>query len=907
MLTTFTAFFHTVVKAEEIKVDLEDTSTDILAPQKDVANTVRAEQANACLKKGDKCQADIERIEVIGNPITPISTSAEGVYILDKQMLKEYLFGNGNLNDVLGVLPGVQFSESAYAASQVTNIKPNEVSISGANGNQSGYQIDGVSNNSKLNNSNSQIDSNSSQDVAGHSQEVFLNLKILEELEVYDSNIPAKYGQFSGGLVLAKTQEASQKTHFGFSYRQTADQFVEYHKFYAPDFDGGDTLDTATFKKKDFNAYLTLPINDKSGLVAQVQLLQSRETLNQLGELRFQKQDNYNGLLKYHYKLSDEDKLVFRYLIAPYEGNYFELNAINSDYDIDGGGQSFLMQWQADRQWGYIDTQLDWRSSKNNKTTASSWYVWANAPGKAWGDYNSSTTSLAGGYGDIEKTQDTFSFKQDIELYDVWQVFGQHSLSLGYQLEYQQSVFNRLEDSVDYNGSVISPEVNCNGYTTDCIETSFKRPIEDIERELGRALDLSNADDFALYQENLESTGQYFQSRQVTPKAKAEANIVYASAYIEDDFTVADLNLSVGLRYDYNNFFKNHNLAPRIRASYEFDGGYQIVLGANRYYQSDSADYKLNQAKAPVHNEVRSSLNNRPLQWQAALLNTGYRYEYRGTDTPFSDELTAAYRQPLLGGMVELKWINRKNKDGINRIKGYNSAGESILYAGNDGYSEYRRWSLSWMANYANQHVEFNISHASNTTSRSSFDGDTTIEGSESTSLTDTLNYSYNDSELVFLRTDEPNENGVITARHNLVTRNDINLERQDANRPIVANLSWAGRWDSWQFSAYARFNGKQDAIYPTGETQSIKDAITICTGCVAANKEYPVYRLAERPSFWLLSGSIRYNWLLSDDSSITLSFDGENLLNKRTYQVSPFTTGLELGRTFWLGISYDH
>ena len=172
---------------------------------------------------------------------------------------------------------------------------------------------------------------------------------------------------------------------------------------------------------------------------------------------------------------------------------------------------------------------------------------------------------------------------------------------------------------------------------------------------------------------------------------------------------------------------------------------------------------------------------------------------------------------------------------------------------------------------------------------------------------TQTLNYSYNDNELVFLRTDEYNEKGKLVPKLNLVTRHDIDLERQDANRPIVANLSWAANWNNWQLSAYARFNGKQDAIYPTGLTDSIKEAITVCTGCLPTKKEYPVYRVSERPSFWLLSGSIRYNWQLSSDNRITLSFEGENLLNKRTYQVSPFSTGLELGRRFWLGISYDH
>ena len=891
-------------EAENTGQNSGDThKSTVVGKDKEIANS----SVKLCEDNDEDCAGYIEHIEVIGRKVTPISYSSEGVYTLDKQMLNEYLFGNGNLNDVLGILPGVQFGESAYAANQVTNIKPSEVSISGAQGYQSGYQIDGVSNNSKLSTGNASVDRNTTQDVSGHSQEAFVNVKILDQLEVYDSNIPAKYGQFSGGLVLATTQKATKETRYGFSYRQTADQYVEYHHFYAPDFSGDETLDTATFSKKDFNAYLSMPLNDRSGLVAQFQVLTSEESLNQLGNLRSQEQTNYNGLIKYHYEWDKNNEFVFRYLYAPYEGNYFDVNAINSNFDVDGGGQSFMTKWLANRSWGQMDTQFSWRQSQNSKRTGSAWYVWANVPGKDWGSYDGSTSSREGGYGDIDKTQDTFSFKQDFSIANVWQGFGHHDLAFGYELEYQQTVFDRLEDSIFYNGAVISPQINCNGYVTDCIETSFKRPIEDIEAELGRPIDLSDPDDFKLYQDNLKSTGQYFQSRQVSPKARAEANIAYLSSYVEDEIDFDDIHFTAGIRYDYNDFFKNHNIAPRLRASYEFIDGYQVILGANRYYQADLAEYKLNQAKQPVHNEVRSTLNNRPLHWQAALKQTGYLYEYNDTKTPYSDELVAAYRQPLLGGVVELKWVERTNKDSINRIKGYNDAGQAILYAGNDGSSEYQRWSVSWMAQFENQHVEFNVSHASNKTSAKNFDGDTTIEDSDDHTNRETLNYSYNDDELVFLRTEYFNQKGELKTTYDLVTRHDINLERQDANRPIVANLSWAGYWDNWKFSAYARFNGKQDAVYPTGQTNSLSDANDICDGCAPGKREYPVYRLTERPSFWLLSGSVKYNWQLPNKAQVTLSFDGENLLNKRTYQVSPYTTGLELGRRFWLGISYDY
>ena len=282
---------------------------------------------------------------------------------------------------------------------------------------------------------------------------------------MYDSNIPAKYGQFSGGLVLAETKNAGNKTRFGFSYRQTADDFVQYHTFYAPKFSGDDILDTATFTKKDFSAYVETPITENSGLIAQIQVLTSSESLNQLGTIREQKQNNYNGLIKYHIDVSPDDELTFRYLNAPYKGNYFNVDAIDSDYEITGGGQSFVSKWHASRHWGDAVTQVDWRQSENTKSASNTWYVWANVPGKSWGNYNGSTTSLSGGYGDIEKTQDTYTLRQDFD-FTPWSFKStEHSVSLGYQIEKQTTVFDRLEDAIFYNGAVISPQVNCGGYT----------------------------------------------------------------------------------------------------------------------------------------------------------------------------------------------------------------------------------------------------------------------------------------------------------------------------------------------------------------------------------------------------------------------------------------------------------
>lgn len=892
--------------------ELTDIEQATSAQEKAVVGALASkvnDNANSASKPSVHCEIDsencynVERITVTGARPVPLSVTAEGAYVLDQDLLRQYSFGNGNLNDVLAVLPGVQFSESAYSATQVSNIRPAEVSIAGTQGYQTAYQVDGVVNNSKLSTGNAQIDRNLVQDVSGHSQQSFINVKLLEDVTVYDSNIPARYGDFSGGLVLANTRNAEKHPHFGMSLRGTGDNLIRYHRFYSNDFDGTSTLDEATFSKLDFSTYLSLPITDKLGMVAQFQQLESKESYDQLGSLREKVQTNTNAMVKFDYALTDKDDIQLRLLYAPYSGDYFDELTLNSDYTIDGGGTSALLAWDARRDWGSVDTQLSWNQSENSKTAPNLWFSWKNVPGKAWGDYNDSISSPEGGYGDIEKVQNDIRFRQDFTSTRFSWLDVDNYVSTGYAITHQNVVFDRLEDAILYNGSVLNANVNCGSYILDCVNTTFHRPISAIEAELGRPLNLLDPDDFLLYQENILTSGQYFQTRQISPKSRSEASVVSASAYYEHTLEWPTFDITAGVRYDYNDFFANHDLAPRIRAQYTLWEKYQVILGANRYYQGSVLNYKLNSAITPFISQVRNTFQNVPGQWQSAVVPSGPRYVYNDLATPYGDEFTLGYRQPLLGGLLELRYVDRTNKDSINREKGYGEQGEPILFAQNNGESEYQRYSITWMANFAQHHVELNISHASNTTSRRNFDGDT-VKGSVGN---ESLNYTYDDSELIYLRTDTYNESGVLVTKLNLITRHDLSLEQQDTNRPIIANVSWGMDWRNWEFSAHARYMGSQEAIYPTSDRKTFSDATQVCSGCTSTQREYQVYRLAKRPQFWLVNANLRYHWNLAKNHEIILSAEVLNLFNSRTHQVAPFTTGLELGRQVWFGINYDY
>lgn len=885
-------------------------------------NVASAEPTSQQVKpsvKGKKQQTKKKKLEIIevkGYRINPMSRSAQGSYTLDNELIKSYRFGNGNLNDILGILPGVQYGEGALSTEFVSNIKPPEVSLVGAQGHQSSYNIDGINNNSRLSTGNGEADRNLLQDVTSHSQSTFINLDLLDSIEVYDSNIPAKYGQFSGGLVNANTKNAEEKPRYGISYRQTGNDWTDFHIIKSPSREGTREVITPTFDKKSINVYFTTPLSSNSGLVAQLQRLESSEVLDVLGTRRKQTQTNTNLLLKYHYSINANNLWSISGYYAPYEGQYFDVNAKNSDYTIEGGGYRVNSAWQHDANWGELNVKIAANHSKNSKKAPNYWFTWNNINGRTWGNYNNSIVSLEGGYGDIDKIQQTVTLTADANI-DLPSIFGADSqLNVGFNINQQRQSFNRLTNSVIYNSALTESGIKCGSYTFDCIETTLKRPLSEVEAELGRPIDFLGteeeiAQEIAAHNQNVQQAGQFFTTRQVSPKSDVTVSIRNIALYSELLLEYQDVNITAGLRYDFNDFFKQHNIAPRLRMSWDIfgDGEHQLTSGLNRYYQANLIHYKLNQAMTPMRQEVRESYLNQPQAWRPAATTNGFLYRFDKTKTPFSDELSLAYRYQLLGGTLETKWLNRYNKQAINRQREYNDDGQAVLFGRNQGSSHYQRYSVAWMAKFDNQHIELNVSKTTNTIDRKSFDNVITHDDvSQSYSNTE----NYDDSELVFFQYQEPSFNKRTqlwenTTKSDLISRHNLSLENQDYNRPYIVNASWGMTLEQWKFSAHARYVSKQEVVYATGMSKLAKFATSICHGCKVGSKKYPIYAKYDRPSYWTLDGSIKYAWQLTAEDSIELSFEGENLLNRRNYRIGPLGNGSELGRSFWLGISYQH
>lgn len=135
---------------------------------------------------------------------------------------------NGNITDYLRSNPHIRYENSDQNGFQRGEIKPENISINGADSNQTAYFVDNVNINNDLAIDNSIFDG-AMQVVPGisHTQAYFFDATMLSKVEVQDSNISASLGGFMGGAVIAKTKQYSGTDSIKLKYRTTRSSWAK--------------------------------------------------------------------------------------------------------------------------------------------------------------------------------------------------------------------------------------------------------------------------------------------------------------------------------------------------------------------------------------------------------------------------------------------------------------------------------------------------------------------------------------------------------------------------------------------------------------------------------------------------------------------------------------------------------
>lgn len=794
----------------------------------------------------------LRQVTVTGKAEDPLTVGNS----LDRSKLNSLPAQNGSLNEALSILPGIQFSEAHRSSDNAGEILPSSVSISGGRFYENNFLIDGISNNSLLDPSSSDIDSTS--DTPGHPQKGFLHPSLIESINVQRANISARHGQFTGGVVEAETRDPADKFGGEIRVRHTRSEWTRLHRSYERREDYWHNTDGTVqpdFRKFDSFVSLDLPINETMGILASYSQIYSEIPLYQVSipslEVSQTAQERVleNYFLKFVANPSDETKWSLTWSYEPYEAEYFRDEVVNSRYTLDNN--TYSLSSKLERRLEHTDFEFDvsYSKSSNSRKAPTDSFNWLASPSKPWGYVTDADKpyqySKEGGYGDLDKEQETKSIKLHVDVDPFKTEALWHKISFGLSYEDVDGQYTRSEDSTKYILAKASEDVICPAGSIDCI-----------------------------------SGDQYMWFKNVFPAENSIAGINFLDAYIEDEVTVDRLTIRPGVRVSRDDLQDNTNWAPRLSASYDLfgDGSTLFLAGANRYYGKTLLTYALKDKRPPAQIWWRfpPTLNadNTPKDWIQRDTSTIVTTRLSDLETPYTDEMTIGFDQALFEGTLNITYINRDSDDELSTtVVDEIPIADGLTYKftewTNGGSSEHQEVNVSWEREWRNHYLLANATWQKTETSNSDYDA----------------------------RADYPDDNDDGSAdpvwyADRLYDRDE--LPRPDYNREFSGTLTYVGRLPyGFTFTNVTRYrsgytalvDSKEDHILPSGE-------------------EIAIYEEKRLPESWTTDWRLEWEKTLYKDQTFITSLEINNLFNEKV-ETGSADEIYNLGRQFWLGMTY--
>ena len=781
---------------------------------------------------------------------------------------------NGNITELLKDNPSVQFDNLADSSLLGGELEPSRVSFYGEKYYNNNFMIDGLSNNNNIDPaSNNAIAGglptgyNAWDLPAGGEQSLWIDSSLIDNLEVFDSNISAKYGDFTGGVIDAKIKNPSRERTSGhISYRTTSDKLSEFHidPKIQDNFESASRLDyQPIFTKHFYSASINQPLSDKASVLLSYNRQQSTIPTyqDQMAQWRDQERLNETYLLKGIYHADNGDTWTATAMYAPHSSKFFRRNIKDSSYTNQGGGYRFNIDHKHKAKFGDISTKVAYQHDENSiENEADHYYPWwhknQNRTSKVI-DWQSGAltkagnqTALYGGYGKYATDKKSLSVKQDYTFKPLTTGTINHKISAGWEYRHEQSDYQRFHDTTLAGTTLWNPKVVCQAKDDGCI------------------------------------TGeQYTSIRLFYPIRSTQAKANKYALYAQNHMDIGKVELTGGVRATYDDFSKRFNLSPRFSFTADvFDNKATRLFGGwNRYYANNIYAYKLKNGISSYEQQTRTIDKDGILsEWKTQgnvreRSSSKYNYDPSHLKTPYSNEVNLGLAQQIGDSLWTLKWVNRHSKRSFARSQTRNEAGEQIM--DNSGWSKSDAITLSVQPK-----------------TPISYDGlDLTwdLGASWSKNRQNTANTYYDESEL--------DEQKVIYDGK-LIRRDE--LPAFNFNKPWQAFANVKLNFPGINFDWHHRFG--YTAGYTAYDT-SLKDCPNYDTAiCGDHAGRVTLYQERKFKNHFSYDWHFNYKKPLSNHQSLEFAVDVNNVLNtKSVASVATGGTTYKMGRNIWLSASY--
>lgn len=804
-------------------------------------------------------ESGVEQLETIVVSDTPFSQQV-GTQKITEDQIKNRPLKDGNITELLRNNPNVQFSNTSDTSTGAGEIAPNEVSIHGEAYYNNNYTINGLSNNDNIDpaynngvgkNTNNVSGGAPTDFPAGGTQSFWIDTSLLKSVEAFDSNISAKYGNFTGGVINAELKEPSLERPSGkIFYRTTRDSWAEFHidESKEDSYHKAENLgDQPEFKKEQYGVIVNQPINDKSALLFSYSRNQSKIPFHHaiLDQWEKQKRISETYLLSGIYLPDNGDLWKATLMYAPHKSVYFKKNVKDGKFTNSGGGFSAALEWQKELSWAKMKSYIGYKKSVNKTEHEANEFIYHGGSyrlsptiypnGYGWcsayrADGNC-TSANEGGYGTFKTEKQTFTFKQDYEgqRFDTANI--EHKINFGWEVNIAKAAYEREHDVYNY-----------------------------------------------IYAE--KPSGSWLREYTLYPQRDVSVTDNSYSAYIEDSVMWKRWNATFGVRVDHSEYLGNTDIAPRFSTSYDVfgDQSTQLFGGINRYYSGSILSYKLREA---VGSNTKYNRKNETASFSAKSA-TGRNYGVSDLKTPYSDEYSLGISQKIYNSLWTLKWVDRHGKDQFTRVT--SGSGENTKYAmTNDGRSKNNTFSLSvrsldkYKFKYAEFDWEMGGQISKTKKNYNTYDAAAEDDGFEMMILSGKL---------------QPIGNGLPAGDYNNPWSAFFQL---NTHFPTI-NLQWSQRL-SYQ-SGYRHWDTSSQICPAYGAV------------CGSYSGKVKVYEEKTQGSYFMLDWHFAYKQPTYQNQFIELTLDVNNVLNRKVVASqssgSSSVSTYKMGRNFWLGASYN-
>ncbi|HHF5507899.1 TPA: TonB-dependent receptor plug domain-containing protein [Haemophilus influenzae] len=549
--------------------------------------------------------------------------SLSSVKTLSSDEISKTPTSNGNITDYLRSNPHIRYENSDQNGFQRGEIKPENISINGADPNQTAYFVDNVNINNDLAIDSSIFDG-AMQVVPGisHTQAYFFDATMLSKVEVQDSNISASLGGFMGGAVIAKTKQYSGTDNIKLKYRTTnsswakmeaGDSVQKILKLVRPD-DVGVAELQPKYNKQTFNILAEKRLNDNLGMVfgysrrtssiEQNRLIGFDKNANNKAQLDKQNHQRLsdNLLLNFNWTPQEKERIEFGLRYSNYkELKYFKENINNnvSDYHQALGS---TLAWVHSFNSGVWTNTLAYDRFQDKRKSSSNSVETTSVSDE---DYEPLYNFEKGGYGNSQLIQDNLHLSTEYVMDPFYLASTEHSISIGGIYQATKYQFYRPQD---VHSKVVQVILDANGSGSDPTELS-------------------------------DST---------TSKGRVKTSYQNIAIYAEDLIKWRKFEFRPGIRIERDDYLKNNNLAPRFVARYHPWDNTGFTLGLNRYYGRSFASLKLANGILKLNND-----------------STRQHQNFSSLKSPYANELSLSFDQNMGNLALKLGYIHRDNKNRI--------------------------------------------------------------------------------------------------------------------------------------------------------------------------------------------------------------------------------------------------